>query len=241
MGIIKSFEHRLERALEGTFSKVFKVGVHPIEVAKRVSRLLEEEKSVAPGEVLAPNRFEIYLSDSDYRRFEGYRGVMQTELEKLVIDQAQRRRYTLLTRPTIEFILDEGLIEGDFRVSAKISAGSIREPSRGKENTFYPEGPKTVRGWIEVLEGKKVVQSVQLRPGGLRIGRAEDNDLVLEDMLVSRHHAIIEMTPGGYLVRDLHSTNGTAVNGRQVMERLLEDGDLIMVGGTRLLVRLPQV
>ncbi len=237
MGIIKSFEHRLEKALEGTFSKVFKVGVHPIEVAKRISRLLEEEKSLAPGETLAPNRFEVYLSPSDYHRFEGYQGVMRTELEKLVIDQAQRRGYTLLTRPAIEFLLEEGLTEGNFEIVARIFTGSVAEPPRDGEKPVFAGERVTGRGYIEVLDGEEAGRSVELRGGGFKIGRAEDNDLVIKDMAVSRHHAVIDKTTGGYLVRDLHSTNGTMVNGRRVEERLLEDGDIILVGGTKLLFR----
>jgi ABC-type multidrug transport system ATPase subunit/pSer/pThr/pTyr-binding forkhead associated (FHA) protein len=67
---------------------------------------------------------------------------------------------------------------------------------------------------------------------GLRIGRSPDNDLVLADLLVSRHHARISRETDGRLrLVDLDSSNGTFVNGRRVRERWLTEGDLVGIGG----------
>lgn len=60
-----------------------------------------------------------------------------------------------------------------------------------------------------------------------RIGRAEDNNLVLTDPFVSRHHAEIVRSKEGYLFRDLQSTSGTFVNGYRTFERVLRSGDQI--------------
>jgi pSer/pThr/pTyr-binding forkhead associated (FHA) protein len=67
-----------------------------------------------------------------------------------------------------------------------------------------------------------------------RIGRGEDNDIVLADPSVSRAHAEIENDAAGPLVRDLGSTNGTAVNGRRVRAERLHDGDELSFGNTRM-------
>jgi len=67
--------------------------------------------------------------------------------------------------------------------------------------------------------------------GSLRIGRAPDNDLVLDDLLVSRHHAELrEKADGGYEITDLSSQNGTFVNGRRISTQPLTDSDTIGVG-----------
>lgn len=62
------------------------------------------------------------------------------------------------------------------------------------------------------------------------IGRAEDNMVVLDDASVSGHHAEIEQTESGLVVRDLGSTNGTKVNGMAVTEAVLNDGDQLCFG-----------
>lgn len=60
------------------------------------------------------------------------------------------------------------------------------------------------------------------------IGRDEDLCLPIASKRVSRHHATILQTEEGYLIRDLESTNGTFLNGSQIREALLSDGDLLV-------------
>ena len=75
----------------------------------------------------------------------------------------------------------------------------------------------------------------------LAIGRHKDNQIVLDhDHQVSRFHCVVEKVVGGYLLRDLGSSNGTLVNGRKVRSALLSSGDVVKVGGTDLVLVLPE-
>ena len=70
-----------------------------------------------------------------------------------------------------------------------------------------------------------------LRPGeATRIGRALDNDVVVGDASVSRHHASIEYANGGFVLRDLGSQNGTWVGGQRVTEIPLGPGEALRLG-----------
>jgi ABC-type multidrug transport system ATPase subunit len=71
-------------------------------------------------------------------------------------------------------------------------------------------------------------------PGSLRIGRANDNDIVIADVLASRHHATLIPTPGGTEIRDNKSINGTFVNGSRVDAALLDAGDVVTIGNVDL-------
>ncbi len=71
-------------------------------------------------------------------------------------------------------------------------------------------------------------------PGSLRIGRASDNDIVIADVLASRHHATLISTPGGTEIRDNKSINGTFVNGTRVEAGLLDEGDVVTIGNVDL-------
>ena len=72
---------------------------------------------------------------------------------------------------------------------------------------------------------------IAVRPGGVtRLGRALDNDIVLQDNSVSRHHASITQLNGTFRVSDLGSHNGTYVRGERVTETGLADGDSVKFG-----------
>ena len=71
-------------------------------------------------------------------------------------------------------------------------------------------------------------------PGSLRIGRANDNDIVIADVLASRHHATLIPTPGDTEIRDNKSINGTFVNGSRVDAALLDAGDVVTIGNVDL-------
>ncbi|GGM62560.1 ATP-binding cassette domain-containing protein [Dactylosporangium sucinum] len=65
----------------------------------------------------------------------------------------------------------------------------------------------------------------------VRLGRGDDNDVVLADLRTSRNHAELRRLPsGGYEVVDLGSRNGTFHNGKQVTRQVLQPGDMISVG-----------
>lgn len=70
----------------------------------------------------------------------------------------------------------------------------------------------------------------QVRGPSISVGRLPDNDVVLDDLLVSRRHARLELTASGYAITDLGTGNGTYVNGRRVTEAMLEPGDVIGIG-----------
>jgi SARP family transcriptional regulator, regulator of embCAB operon len=72
-----------------------------------------------------------------------------------------------------------------------------------------------------------------------RIGRFTDNDIVLDDTDVSRHHAVITDTGTGYVMTDLRSTNGVEVQGHRVRgSATLADGDRIRIGGYDLIFEI---
>ena len=63
------------------------------------------------------------------------------------------------------------------------------------------------------------------------LGRDVSNEIILGDSEISRQHSRLTRTPGGYVLEDLGSTNGTFVNGERLMApRVLNPGDLIALG-----------
>jgi FHA domain/zinc-ribbon domain len=97
---------------------------------------------------------------------------------------------------------------------------------------------------VEGLEGPALVvrsgggrQGEHFVPGGERttIGRSPDCDVFLDDVTVSRNHAVLVERGGRYVIEDQGSLNGTYVNRRRVDSKELEDGDELQIGKYRLI------
>jgi pSer/pThr/pTyr-binding forkhead associated (FHA) protein len=85
-----------------------------------------------------------------------------------------------------------------------------------------------------VLAAFGSAHSIPLESTSLTIGRGLNNDIILEDTRVSRHHAQLRYQARRFWIADLGSTNGTYVNDEQVAERSLRDGDIVSLGGLEL-------
>ncbi|MGZ4530577.1 MAG: FHA domain-containing protein, partial [Mycobacterium sp.] len=66
--------------------------------------------------------------------------------------------------------------------------------------------------------------------GASVIGRAEDSDIVISDVLASRHHAYLAPGPSGIEIHDAQSINGTFVNGTRILSAPLTEGDVVTIG-----------
>jgi transcriptional regulator with GAF, ATPase, and Fis domain len=99
-----------------------------------------------------------------------------------------------------------------------------------------PPGAQSDELLLVVVSGSARGKRVKLGER-LTVGKAADNDLVLSDDTVSRHHCELERTPLGVIVRDLGSTNHTRVGRTAVREAVVESGSTIVVGSVELLLR----
>ncbi|MGN6104652.1 MAG: sigma 54-interacting transcriptional regulator [Kofleriaceae bacterium] len=96
-----------------------------------------------------------------------------------------------------------------------------------------------IRGFaLEVLSGPRAGATIRADKRNLLLGTHGSADVVLDDPLVSRLHARLDVEDRDYVLRDLGSTNGTRVGGTRIREACLEDGAVIELGATRLAFRL---
>lgn len=83
--------------------------------------------------------------------------------------------------------------------------------------------------YLRLYAGKNLKQQWELGEERLTIGRAEDNDVVLPDRGVSKHHAYIERQGGDYVIVDSESANGVYVNSERITSRVLHYWDEIQI------------
>lgn len=89
-------------------------------------------------------------------------------------------------------------------------------------------------GLLVVRHGPNAGSSYRLETDRTSAGRHPESEIFLDDITVSRRHAVIERRPEGYVLRDAGSLNGTYVNRERVDERLLRHGDELQIGRFRL-------
>lgn len=97
--------------------------------------------------------------------------------------------------------------------------------------------PKTVhirRARLVVHPGTDQQRELFFDQNVIKIGALEDNDVVLSDDTVSRHHCRIIQEDDVYIVSDLNSTNGTHINGVRIREAYLSPNVILCVGNTNI-------
>ena len=223
---LRDFERRLGGLVEGLFSKTFRSGVQPVEIAKRVVRSMDDGKQVSMNEVWAPNHFEVSLSAEDAPRFQQIETALVTELSSVIRENAAERGWGLMGPPEVELFVDNALRKGDLVVEASLVQGE--KPAAVPE----PVVPAK-RAQLRVHESGSV-RAIPVDRALLTIGRLAECDVMIDDTGASRRHAQIRTTDGVSTLTDLGSTNGTKVNGRDVQSAQLTDGDSITVGTTQI-------
>ncbi|MFE6983312.1 FhaA domain-containing protein [Streptomyces griseus] len=132
MGVMKRFEQRLEGLVNGTFAKVFKSEVQPVEIAGALQRECDNNATIWNRErTVVPNDFIVELSTPDYERLSPYSGQLGDELSGLVRDYAKQQRYTFMGPIKVHLEKADDLDTGLYRVRSRTlaSSSSQHDPS----------------------------------------------------------------------------------------------------------------
>ncbi|MFD3656348.1 FhaA domain-containing protein [Streptomyces sp. NPDC058620] len=138
MGVMKRFEQRLEGLVNGTFAKVFKSEVQPVEIAGALQRECDNNATIWNRErTVVPNDFIVELSTPDYDRLSPYSGQLGDELSGLVRDYAKQQRYTFMGQIKVHLEKADDLDTGLYRVRSRTLASSSSQQGQPGQ----PAGP----------------------------------------------------------------------------------------------------
>lgn len=145
MGVLKRFEQRLEGLVNGTFAKVFKSEVQPVEIAGALQRECDNNATIWNRErTVVPNDFIVELSAPDFERLSPYSGQLGDELSGLVRDYAKQQRYTFMGPIKVHLEKADDLDTGLYRVRSRTLASSTSqgpEPGHGAAPGRAPAPP----------------------------------------------------------------------------------------------------
>ncbi len=236
MNFVTRFESFIERLMERTFTRAARSPLQPVEIGKRLVRAMEAEQSVGVEGVLVPNVYEVFLSSYDYAHFEPMHRSFAQNMEAHLARAARQHRFHMVSRPLVRLHVDDTLSHGDISIETHLKDVEPREPALKQQHTAVM--PQIDHVEELVAPTRPTNPSLVLATGRYailrsptRLGRLPDNDIVINDRRVSRHHAEVAQGGKGWMIRDRGSTNGTSVNGRLVKEATLRPGDTISFGG----------
>jgi hypothetical protein len=257
MNLLKSVETTIANLVEGTFGRIFRSEVRPMELARKLVREMDAHRTFSVSRVYVPNEYAVWLSPDDRAR---YRGIEQEVIDELcgyLLEHARREDLIMASQPRIAFHTDEDLALGEFGIQASL----VRPPEAGENqavpaiaapvehgNTMICSASSRRRGPVEEAQARRRPARALLALGGRRllvpsdggtIGRSRDCAIVLEDAGVSRHHAELRPDGDGWTIEDLGSTNGVLLNGREVRGASpLREGDRLELGSTEIVFEL---
>jgi len=256
LGFLKHIEKRMESLVEGVFGRAFRRQIHPVEIAKGLTKQMDEGRMVSISRTYAPNDFTVHLSREDTESIRAYQASLRDELIQYASTHAENKNYHLMTPPKIRFETEETLRFGEFGVTAKLTGGDgprekgAPQDTSGQTRIFRTE--ESTGG--EVEQGTAAISADEARRHGLAreivelalgdevrplegrgpwgVGRSQENDIVINDPNVSRRHARISRADNGFVVEDLGSTNGTLLDGAPIGREMIEGGDELTFGQT---------
>ncbi len=228
---LSRFEDHIQRLVEGGFARLFAGRLHPHEVAVQLARAMEDRAQArADGSLIAPDIYTVRLNPQDHEAVLSARPELAQSLSKELIELARRGGLHLTGLPEVRLVADSTVGPHHVTVTAQVRLDRT-ETTQGasvgevNQDTSAPKALLIISGNRHVPIEKPI----------LNIGRQQDNDIILNQPSVSRHHAQIRLRFGRYMLFDLGSTRGTTVNGTPVREAILQSGDVINLAGITLI------
>ncbi len=254
MSVLRSLETKIAGLVEGAFGRAFRSEIKPVELARRLTREMDDHRTASLARTYVPNEFVVWLSPQDRANYAGLEHAVIEELGAALLEHTRSEGLTMVARPAIEFRTDERLALGDCGIQARRvrldEEDAPREeapvaPARDSGRTMVFSSAERLREPLRttrrrsrvlvVVEGKRM----PVGPEGAVIGRSRECDIVMSSTDVSRRHAEIRPTEDGWAIDDLGSTNGVRVNGERVRgSEAIHVGDTIELGAARLTIEV---
>jgi hypothetical protein len=246
MNKIDQFESMAERLVEGTFARLFAGRLSPLNVAAHLERAIEQHQVCVPGEAAqAPTHYWVYLNPRDLAALtapasaSGEGSQAEQALARQITQLVSQADLALESPPIVHVEPDDDVSPRDVRVEARWIRPESDDVERTREmsatNQSQVEGTAAQalpgRPFL-IIEGNR---HVNLTQPVVSVGRALDNDVIIEDQRISRRHAQLRQRYGHYVLHDLDSTGGSKINGYPVEECMLHSGDVISFAGVEVI------
>jgi hypothetical protein len=229
--LLDAIERTLSAALEAGPLRVLHARLEPVHIVRDVERLLDRHALVTDGGIVVPHQAQVRLHPSDVSRLGAAGEALEADLAARVQRAVRARGRRVLGPMVVKIAPDDAVAVGRVK-SEIISVAAIDGPHdplpvTSRLPTIKPNGPN-VRISLPNGHAETFTKSV------ISIGRDSENDFVVPDSRVSRRHAELHAQGELMELRDLQSTNGTWISGRQIQVEKLACPAEVSLGGVEI-------
>ncbi len=132
MNPFRALENVIAGLVEGTFGRVFRSEVRPMEIAHKLAREMDEHATASVSRTYAPNEYSVWLSPGDRARYEGVEHEVIEELCAYLLEHARGESFALASAPQISFHTDEDLALGEFGIEARMAQPQPEQDERAQ-------------------------------------------------------------------------------------------------------------
>ena len=226
------FEDLAQRLIEGSLARLLREHLSADEVMRALVRAIDDSQTLNDkGESLAPNHYWVTLSEQDLAPLEYFEPHLADELSENVRQMILQMGLRMDMPPRVLLRGMADLPPHHLRVTARWI------PPELPSTDTSPLGAQVIRlprNPFLIVDGRR---QVGLTTETIRIGRSRDNDVILDDRRVSRHHLELRWQPelSKFLSVDLQSSGGTKLNGYPIQQCTLEAGDVLSLSGVEVI------
>ncbi|MSO46725.1 MAG: DUF2662 domain-containing protein [Thermoleophilia bacterium] len=120
MGFLRRIESRLEGVFEGGIGRTFRSHVQPVELARKLTKEMDDNKVISVQQVYVPNAYTVFLAPADREQFLAYEARLRTELAGYLTEHARREGYSLPGRARVIIETADELEVGTFGIAAEM-------------------------------------------------------------------------------------------------------------------------
>jgi pSer/pThr/pTyr-binding forkhead associated (FHA) protein len=224
-------EARLQALIENGAVRLFLFGENQSDLGARlVAEMKANIRANTDGSFWAPNQYFLVLSPDQAQALQNNPACLDElgSLLQKVGDQAELR---FASSPVVKILMEPALKADEIQILAKYNLEDLGDTSAMETEPLLENNKDAPEAYL-IVNGNQVFP---LNKSLLNIGRSSSNDLILDDLKVSRSHAQLRLIDGHYVIFDLDSTGGTFVNDQRVIQHTLYPGDVISLAGVPLI------
>jgi hypothetical protein len=228
---LAQLEARLQALIENGAARLFLFGENQNDLGARlVAEMKANIQTNADGSFWAPNLYFLVLSPDQSQALQNDPALLD-ELGSLLQKVGTQAELRFASPPVVKVLMEPVLKADEIQILAKFNLEDLGDTS-AMEIEPLPQNDMDAPDAYLIVNGDQVFP---LNKSILNIGRSSSNDIILDDLKVSRSHAQLRLINGHYVIFDLDSTGGTFVNDQWVTRSTLYPGDVISLAGVPLI------